>query len=154
MLDVPSMEGLGRFVHMRAMQLHEARRIGELGKPELLVQTVRVLRCEHEAPEPLKIRVREYEFHEPFGQTLAAMRLEYEYVCEIGKSSFVSDDPGEPYLLALTEDAKAQRTFDGALDDRPWHARRPVALRQVFVDRGNVQALLVRRDVVLATGRV
>src|SRR5256885_1816995 len=105
MLDVPSMEGLGRFVHMR-MQLHEARRIGELGEPELFVQTMRVFCCEHEAPQPLKIRVREYELHEPFGQTFVAMRLEYEYVGEIGKSSLVSDDPGEPYLLALTEDAK------------------------------------------------
>src|SRR5437773_12538834 len=117
MLDVPSMEGLGRFVHMRAMQLHEARRIGELGEPELLVPTMRVFCYEHEAPQPLKIRVREYELHEPFGQTLAAMRPEYEYVGEIGKSGLVSDDPGETYLLALTKDAKAQRTFNRTLDD-------------------------------------
>ena len=61
------MQGLERFVHMRAVQLHEARWIGELREPELLVQTVRIIRCEHEAPQPLKIRMREKKPHESLG---------------------------------------------------------------------------------------
>src|SRR5690349_18473986 len=101
------MEGLERFVHMRPMQLHEERRIAELREPELLVETMRILCCEHQAPEPLKIRVREDELHEPLGQAFSAMRLKYEYVREIRKGGLVGDDPGEPHLLALKEDAKA-----------------------------------------------
>ena len=52
---------------MWQMQLHKARRIGQLREPELLVETMRILRCEHEVPELPKIRVREDELHEPFG---------------------------------------------------------------------------------------
>lgn len=61
------MEGLERFVHMRAVQLHEVRRIGELRESELLVQTVRFFRCEHEAPQPLKVWMREQKPHKPLG---------------------------------------------------------------------------------------
>jgi len=116
-------EMLERFVHMRSMQLHKVRRIGQLREPELLVETMRIVRCEHEAPEFLKIRVREDELHEPFGEAFSAMRLKYEYVREIRKGGLVSDNPSKSHLPALKEDAKAQRTFNGTLDDRAWDAR-------------------------------
>ena len=105
------------------MQLHKVLRMGQLREPELLVETMRILRCEHEAPEPLKIRVREDELHEPFGQTFPTMGLKYEYVREIRKGGAVSDNPGKSHLPALKEDAKAQRTFNGTLDNRAWDAR-------------------------------
>src|SRR5438105_6766246 len=110
---------------------------------------MRVLRREHEAPQPVKIGMRKDELHESLGEALAAMRLDYEHVRQIAKGRVVGDHPGETHLTTPKENTEAKRTLYGAFDGCARYAGRPVALRQVGVDCSHVQAPLVRGDFVL-----
>jgi hypothetical protein len=85
---------------------------------------------------------------ETLGEPLATVRLQHVDVRKVGKGRLVGDDAREAHLGPVEVDAEAQRIGDRTRDDvlgNPW---RPVAAREVIVDRGEVQAAGVGADVV------
>lgn len=96
------------------MQFQESCWIRKFSKAEFLVEAMCIPSCEHKSPQPLKICVSKDKRHKPFGQSLAEIRLNYEYICKISESCLVRNYTSETYLIALMKNAKTQRTLYGS----------------------------------------
>jgi hypothetical protein len=103
---------------------------------------MRVACREHHAARARDRGMRHHLSHEPFSETLSAMRFEHVDVAEVRERRVIRDHarktdlaPGRGFV-----DAEAQRVLRGALDGLERNARRPVRARQVFVHRAHVES--------------
>ena len=75
------------------------------------------------------------------------MRLQHEYIAEIGDCGEIADHPGKADLHAATIiNAKAQRMLDRSRHDFPRNSLRPIAIRQEPVNHIQIEAGRIGAD--------
>src|SRR5690349_21758916 len=84
------------------MDLHPALWGLERREPELRVQSMRVLRGQHPAPQSLQIRMAYDALHQPPGKSPPAVGGQNEDIAQISEGREVRDNPGKTdQLLAV-----------------------------------------------------
>src|ERR1700731_5235848 len=82
--------------------------------------------------------------HEPLTQSATTMRLEHEYVPQIGVGGAIADHAGEANLRAFRIiNAKAQRMLDGSRHDLARDTFRPVRVREKAANDLQIQEFAV-----------
>jgi len=108
---------------------HAPRRVSQFGKTVFPVQLVRFGGQLQKPPRPLQPLMSDDARHQPFRQTLAAVRREDEQIGAQGEVGFIGDDATETDWRAVMIDPEAERVSGRTFDDVARDAGRPVDLR-------------------------
>src|SRR5689334_2539637 len=102
---------------LRIVAFHQTFRMRERREAETCVEIVRVAGRQHEAADPLQIRMRKYELDQVLAESMSALIAEHEHIGQPRESSAVGDHARERDLPVLFVGGEASRSRDRLLDE-------------------------------------
>jgi len=139
-------------VNAGVVQFHPAVRVSQRREAELTIQAMRVPGDQGPSAQPLQIRMGFDAFHQPLGQALSPVRLDDEYIRQVGECGPVCNHAGETHLLRplIKINPKTDGVPDGPLHDFHGNAFGPIRAGEKSVNKGKINPRGISADFKLA----